>query len=194
MPVTTCECGCGEEAPIAKSNNKRDGIVKGQRYRFVKGHHARGRKGKEAFGWRGGRTRTVDGYRLVFMPEHPNARSNGYVPEHIYVAAKAMGKPVPKGAVVHHVNGDKLDNRPCNLVVLQDLSLHLHIHKRQRAFDASGHADWLRCSFCKQYSDPSEMYSHPTISVGYHRECNREYSRKYYHRVRKALPVESRAS
>jgi hypothetical protein len=33
-----CECGCGNPAPIATSNNTRFGYVKGQPRRFVSGH------------------------------------------------------------------------------------------------------------------------------------------------------------
>lgn len=33
-----CECGCGRPAPIAQYNCKRDGMVKGQPCRFVRGH------------------------------------------------------------------------------------------------------------------------------------------------------------
>lgn len=34
-----CECGCGEPAPIADRTHSKEGIVKGQARRFVKGHH-----------------------------------------------------------------------------------------------------------------------------------------------------------
>jgi hypothetical protein len=33
-----CECGCGQQTPLAKTNSKRFGHVKGQPLRFVKGH------------------------------------------------------------------------------------------------------------------------------------------------------------
>lgn len=38
-----CECGCGEEAPIAKRNQTRFGHVKGEPVRFINGHQNRGR-------------------------------------------------------------------------------------------------------------------------------------------------------
>lgn len=34
-----CECGCGQPAPIAKSNDKRRGWIKGQPIRFISGHN-----------------------------------------------------------------------------------------------------------------------------------------------------------
>lgn len=37
--VKLCECGCGKPAPIAPSNNKSKGWVKGQPLHFIKGHY-----------------------------------------------------------------------------------------------------------------------------------------------------------
>jgi hypothetical protein len=45
--MTTCECGCGQLAPIAKESKRRLGHVKGQPVRFVSGHNARGKPKSE---------------------------------------------------------------------------------------------------------------------------------------------------
>lgn len=37
--MTECECGCGQPAPIAKTNDKSQGLIKGQPKRFIHGHH-----------------------------------------------------------------------------------------------------------------------------------------------------------
>lgn len=51
--------------------------------------------------------------------------------EHIFVAEKALGKKLPEGAVVHHMNEDKLDNfTPFNLIVCPDQAYHLLLHRR----------------------------------------------------------------
>lgn len=64
--------------------------------------------------WKGGR-RVEYGYSLVYQPQHPNAKPNGYVREHRYVMSQHLGRPLERDENVHHINGNKLDNRLCNL-------------------------------------------------------------------------------
>jgi hypothetical protein len=70
-----------------------------------------------------------------------NVDSNGYyriyaggkqVYEHIHIAEKALGKPLPKGAIVHHVNEKPADNRNKNLVVCPNQEYHKLLHKRMK--------------------------------------------------------------
>lgn len=63
--------------------------------------------------------------------------------EHTQVAEKALGKKLPKGAVVHHVNEDRLDNRPTNLVICPDRRYHALIHARMKALGINFHDTWL---------------------------------------------------
>jgi len=41
MDARLCECGCGEPTPLARSTDKRWGLVKGAPIRFVPGHAGR---------------------------------------------------------------------------------------------------------------------------------------------------------
>lgn len=69
---------------------------------------------------------------------------------HIAIAEKAYGRKLPKGAEVHHVDQDKTNNSPSNLVVCVDHAYHALLHSRQRIFDAGGHPDTHKiCSTCK---------------------------------------------
>lgn len=54
------------------------------------------------------------------------------VKEHIVIASIVLGRPLPSGVIVHHVNGDGRDNRHSNLVICQDQKYHKLLHYRQR--------------------------------------------------------------
>jgi len=114
----------------------------------------------------------------VWKPSYLRA-SNGYVREHILVAEKALGKPLPKGAVLHHHNEDRTDNRPENLVICQDRAYHALLHRRMRAKAACGHADWRMCVYCKEHDDPKNMVVRPGLGKeAFHRECRNAYERE----------------
>lgn len=55
------------------------------------------------------------GYVLVPMPNHPNARKSNRVPEHRLIMSTYLGRALRKNESVHHKNGVKSDNRIENL-------------------------------------------------------------------------------
>lgn len=74
---------------------------------------------EKAYNWNGGKRKTRYGYCQILMPDHPRADTSGYVMEHIVVWEDATGSSVPENCVVHHLNGDKTDNRIENLCLMQ---------------------------------------------------------------------------
>jgi len=71
--------------------------------------------------------------------------------EHIAVAERALGCPLPPGAVVHHVDGDRTNNSPSNLVICPTQAYHMLLHARQRVVDAGGNPNTQKvCKSCRQ--------------------------------------------
>lgn len=84
--------------------------------------------------WRGGRSIASNGYVLIRVGVgHPLADVRGYVYEHRLVATKILGRPLAKGELVHHRNGDKTDNRPENLEVVRDNAEHFYRHRKRES-------------------------------------------------------------
>lgn len=81
------------------------------------------RKGSESWAWKGGRTVTEGGYIAIWAPpDHQFAsmrNRTGYILEHRLVVAQRLGRPLISRETVHHINGDRQDNRDENLQLRQ---------------------------------------------------------------------------
>ena len=64
----------------------------------------------------------------VFVPGHHRANIDGYVKEQVLVMEEQLGRELNDNEIVHHINRNRLDNRPENLVVM-DYSEHMRSHR-----------------------------------------------------------------
>lgn len=73
--------------------------------------------GENHFAWKGGKI-IRRGYIYLLKPGYPNAEMGRYIREHRYVMEQYLGRLLKSYEDVHHINGNKLDNRLENLEVL----------------------------------------------------------------------------
>lgn len=73
--------------------------------------------------------RSINGYVLIKNYTHPNRNSHNDILEHILVMSNAINRPLNKGEVVHHINGEKTDNRIENLYLCSSRKEHMKIHR-----------------------------------------------------------------
>lgn len=91
--------------------------------------------------WRGG-TSIRSGYRFIWTPE-------GYRREHRMVMERVLGRPLLDTEVVHHINGDRLDNRPENLKLIESNSAH----QLEHIADGTSHIERSRVEVCADCGD-----------------------------------------
>ncbi len=75
---------------------------------------------------------SVDSRKEKYVPRRAR-RKSGYVyigkkREHQIVAEKMLGRPIKKGEIIHHINGDKGGNTEDNLYVCESIKEHNRIH------------------------------------------------------------------
>lgn len=125
-----CQCGCGQKVRIAPRTDRAKGWVQGEPLKYLRGHNAAENANRQSARAIGSRGLSSHGYVRVL------ASKGRRVYEHVMVAERVLGRPLrnlgrghPDTEVVHHVNGDKRDNRPANLLICTH-AYHVELHHR----------------------------------------------------------------
>lgn len=79
----------------------------------------------------------ISEYIYKYLPNHPNSTKLGYVAKHRLVVEETLGRFLSSDEIVHHKNGNKLDNRIENLTVMSQ-SEHNRYHAMNRGRDGNG--------------------------------------------------------
>jgi len=89
-------------------------------------------RGEHANGWRGGRFLVKSGY------VHISSEGGSQRKEHRVIVEQALGRKLLRSEMVHHINGDKADNRKSNLLVCKQ-SYHKWLHEEMSRRYARAH-------------------------------------------------------
>ncbi len=87
--------------------------------------------GEEHHSWKGGRYINDQGYVMVHLPNNPHSYSNGWALEHRVIASKKLGRKLKTSEQVHHIDGNKQNNSPNNLIILT-CPQHTRLHSQNQ--------------------------------------------------------------
>lgn len=126
-----------------------------------------------------------NGYIVIENPKHPNAfdttgdkRKEKYcVYEHTLVAEELLDRPLKPGEVVHHLDNNRSNNSPENLLVLSGPmhgKLHSWINKNlitpKLEYQERIDKGCIRCKICEKPINYGQIYcSHVCSSLDTHR-------------------------
>jgi len=134
----------------------------------------KGMKGKDNPSWKRGWAYSSDG--AIFI--HENGTQ---VLEHRKIVAEILKRPLNSKNPIHHLDKNQANNSNSNLVLCENDAYHQLLHMRKRAYDACGHANWLRCKYCKKYDSPKNIKIQ--LCAGrertYHKPCRNKYMREW---------------
>ena len=90
------------------------------------------KKGENHSSWKGGSYISYDGYRMVYVPnprEEVKSNWEHYRKEHVLVMERYLGRKVRVDEIIHHIDGDKLNNSIDNLDIMRKIKKHRQIHQ-----------------------------------------------------------------
>jgi HNH endonuclease len=155
-----CQCGCGLLAPIASRTFNSRGIVKGQPVRFCVGHGGKPRG------------RRTTGYLQRHRPMNQRGSKSRIMKLHVFIVEQVLGRSLPDGAAVHHVDGNTLNNEHANLVVCENHAYHMMLHTRTRIVKAGGNPNTDHiCSTCKLVKPREAFAARHSRAIGIQSTC-----------------------
>lgn len=138
---------------------------------FMQNNHIQG-----AFMWKVKSIVNKGDYNYALVPDHPNCTKNGYVLEHRIVVENHLQRLLTKEEIVHHINGNKKDNRIENLEVM-NYKEHVKHHKSQIGKTML----LLQCPECGDVFSREKRQSHIVkkgIFTACSNSCRGKFSRK----------------
>lgn len=106
---------------------------------------------------------------------------------HRVIVEKILGRELPTTVEVHHLDGDRGNNKHSNLVVCQDRSYHQLLHRRQEVIEA-GFSPWThhKCTDCLNFKEFSLFSKNKTRASGLNnlcKDCDSKRQKARYARI-----------
>lgn len=117
----------GENHPLWGKHHSKTTIKK------MKEAH-KGKFGEKAGHWKGGKV-IIDGYIYIYSPTHPFRTKMNYVCEHRLVIEKKLGRYLLRTEVVHHKDGNRLNNHFNNLELIKSTGKHCEAYHSKRGLN-----------------------------------------------------------
>lgn len=71
-----------------------------------------------------------NGYYVLFIPDHPHSFGRGLVYEHRYLMEQKLGRVLDRKEIVHHIDGNRLNNDISNLELCASIAEHKFEHRK----------------------------------------------------------------
>jgi hypothetical protein len=91
------------------------------------------------------------GYKVI-------TKNGEQVYSHIVRAEEALGKSLPKGAVVSFVGSKNNNTEKQTIVICENMAYSHNIKTREEALEATGNPRMRRCNKCQEWDLPQNMY------------------------------------
>lgn len=131
---------------------------------------------KGAFFWKVEKIVSKGDYNYAVVKSHPNATKHGYVLHHRIIIENNLGRLLNSNEVVHHINGNKKDNRIENLE-LHDNREHVRSHGLLKGLKMV----ILKCPQCGEKFEREHRQTHLSKKSNWtscSNSCRGKFSRK----------------
>lgn len=113
-------------------------------------------------------------YDYAVVTNHPRAIKYGYVLLHRVIVENHLQRLLDDSEIVHHVNGDKKDNRLDNLQVMSALE-----HNTQHGYEQGKKMAICKCPVCKKTFTRAFNQTHLSKPNSTYSACSRSCSGKF---------------
>lgn len=93
----------------------------------ISGFFKKGNTREKCINFKGG-TQVTNGYISVLAADHPFANKRGYIYQHRLIMEEMIGRYLKPEEVVHHIDEDKQNNSPENLMLFPTDTDHARYH------------------------------------------------------------------